>query len=136
MRQSDRTAARFWQRSILIVGALLCLCVSDSAGPRLRPLPSLSVPIAVSKYPLNRTACASEAPRRDREPSAYNKIVAGTQYRARERDDKVQPATHAPQTSLQLQTTNLAGLPAIYAPLNFKTPSLSLPMGRAPPYSA
>jgi hypothetical protein len=133
MKLAGNNVRLFWQRAVLVVGALLCLCVSDSAGPRLLPLPVPSPTIAVSVFPPDTCPGASQRPSPQRESNTYNKIVAGSQYRTRERHHHVQPATHAPQTSIQLQPTNLASAPAIYASLNFKTPSLSLPTGRAPP---
>lgn len=136
MKLTGNKVRLFWQRAVLVVSALLCLCVSDSAGPRLLPIPIPSLTVAVSVFPADSCPSASQRPSPQRESNTYNKIVAGSQYRARERDHHVQPATHAPQTSLQLQPTNLAGAPAICAHLNCKTASLSFPTDRAPPHLA
>jgi hypothetical protein len=133
MKRPRCNAGLYCHRAMLVVGALLCLCVSDSAGPRLLPFPLPSPTIAVSVFPPDTCPGASQQPSPQRESNTYNKIVAGSQYRTRERHDHVQPATHAPQTYIQLQPTNLASVPPIYASLNFKTHSLSLPTGRAPP---
>lgn len=133
MKLAGKRVLLFWQRTLLVVGALLCLCVSDSAGPRLLPLPGPSSTIAVSVFPADNCPSASQQPSPERESNTYNKIVAGSQYRARERHHHVQSATPAPQTFVQPQPTNLASAPTIYAPFNFKSPSISLPTDRAPP---
>lgn len=133
MKQASSKTGLFWSRAILVVGALLCLCVSDSAGPRLLPLPAPCVPLAFSAFLPNSGACASRTPSPNREPNTYLQMVASSHYRARDRHHQVQAATHAPESSYQLQPSNLATTPETYAPLNFRTTSLSIPTGRAPP---
>jgi hypothetical protein len=133
MMQSGGKTERFWHRAVLVVSALLCLCVSDSAGPRLLPLPALSVPISIETCLLVRGACASRAPTQDRGPNAHIEMVVGSNYRVRDKHHHIQSATHAPRVSLQLQPTHLGRTTPIYAGLDFQTPSLSKPTGRAPP---
>ena len=132
MKLAGKKPVLFWQRTLLVVGALLCLCVSDSAGPRLLPLPGNSSTFAVSVFPVGNCSSASQAPGPERE-STYNKMVAGSHYRARERHNDVRSSTPAVQTFVQLPPANLASSPAIYAPFNFKSPSLLHSIGRAPP---
>lgn len=134
MRQSRNKAGLFWHRAIVVAGALVCLCISDSAGPRLLPLPPTLI-VVVNSFSLASGPCASRIPGPNREPSPHFEMVARAQYRARDRHHQVQPATHAPQASLQLQPINLARTPVTYAPLDYNTVSLSIPSGRAPPRS-
>jgi hypothetical protein len=136
MKQPRSKTRLYYHRAILVVGALLCLCVSDSAGPRLLPLFTPSEVFAVKPFPLDNCPWASRVPNSNREPSPYIEMVVGSQYRVRDRHHEVQPATHSPKTSLQLQPSNLADAPETYAPINFKAASLSKPTGRAPPHFA
>ena len=121
----------FELRRVFVVGALLCLCVSDSAGPRLLPLPAPSVTLTM--FSLDAGARALRTSSSNIEPSAYLQMVAGSQYRARDYHYHGQTATHAAQLFCKLQSINVATTPQTYAPLNFKTPHLSIPTGRAPP---
>ena len=134
MKQPTSKIKYFSRRGIFVVGALLCLCVSDSAGPRLLPLPAPSVSATLATFSLDSGgARASRSPSPNKEPNAYLQMVAGSQYRGRDNQYHVQPATHAPQTSCQLQPNNLATTPETYAPLDFKSAPLSILAGRAPP---
>lgn len=124
-------AGGYWQRTILVVAALVCLCVSDSAGPRLLPLPALA-PISARDFCSHVSDCTALVPSQKKKPCTYIEMVA-SQYRAREGDNHEQPATHNFQASLNLQPTNLARAAAVFAPLNVNTPSLSAPVVRGPP---
>lgn len=134
MKLFANSAGTVWMRAILVVGGLLSLCISDSAGPRLLPLPLTTPTVATSSFYPNSNPHASRIPGPNREPTPHFEMV-GAQYRARDGHHQVQLATHAPQTSLQLQLVNLAGTPSTYAPLDYKALSLSIPSGRAPPQS-
>ena len=133
MKQTSSKIGLFWRRTFFVLGALLCLCVSDSAGLRLLPLPAPNVILTVQAFSPESADWASRTPSPNREPTAYLQMVAGSQYRARDYHYNAQPATHAPQTFCQLQPSNLANTPETYAPLNFKTAPLAIPTGRAPP---
>ena len=133
MKQASCKTGSSWRRAVFVVGALLCLCVSDSAGPRLLPLPALSVPPAVSTFRPAGDGCLSRSPSPNREPNAYFQMVAGSHHRGRDRQHDVQPMAHPPAVSCQLQPSALATTPDTYASLNFKTAPLSIPKGRAPP---
>ena len=130
VKQGNNKSRLFSRRAILFAGTLLCLCASDSAGLRLLPLPESGLPLAVSALPHEY---ASRTPSPNREPGTYLQMVAGSLYRARDRHYYVQPATHAPVASCQLQPSSLTTTPELYAPLNPGTASLSIPAGRAPP---
>lgn len=133
MKQVGRIARLPWNRAVLVVGALLCLCVSDSAGPRLLPLPTLNVPLAVNQCTLNSGTGLSGTHNRETGPNAYIEMVVGSQYRGRDRHQQVTPTTHAPLASLQLKPGNLKSAPETYPPLNFQTPPLSIAQVRGPP---
>ena len=133
MNKARRKAKSLRHRAVLVIGALLCLCVSDSAGPRLVPLPALSVTLEARSFSPETGANASRIPTPTRGPNAYLQMVAASQYRSRDYHCHVQPATHAPQAFCQTQPGNLATTPDTYAPLIFKTATLSIPTGRAPP---
>jgi len=133
MKQASSGAGLFWRRAILVVGALLSLCVSDSAGPRLLPLPAPSVPLAINGFSANSDTRTSPTPNPNREPNTYFQMVAGSQYRARDRHYHAQPATHAPEASVDLKPGRLTTTTETYAHLIFRTASLSIPTGRAPP---
>ena len=131
--QASSGAGFFLRRAILVVGALLSLCVSDSAGPRLLPLPSLSVPLTVNGFAANSDTHTSPTPNRNREPNTYFQMVAGSQYRARDRHCHAQPIAHAPEASVDLKPSSFTTSTETYAHLIFRTASLSIPTGRAPP---
>lgn len=133
MKLADRKSGLFWCRAILFVGTLLCLCISDSAGLRLLPLPDPGLRLAFSALPHESESCDSRIPSPNKAPKTYLQMVAGSQYRARDRHYHVQPATHAPVAFCQLQPSSLTTTPETYAPLSLGTPSLSIPTGRAPP---
>lgn len=120
------------QLTILIVAALFCLCISDSVGLRLLPLPNL--PIAGSfAHTLNSVLVAPRVPSPLKERNEYVQMLGGSQYRTRDRHHDVQPATHVPGGLPLLPLRLLAFGPAVDSSLNFKPPSLAIPTGRAPP---
>lgn len=132
MTQASKKSVLFSRRALLVFGALLCLCASDSAGPRLLPLPALNVTSTVRTFSPDSTG-ASRRPSPNKEPNVYLQMVAGSQYRARDYQSDAQPATPALQASCQLQANALATAPETYASLKFKSAPLSIPAGRAPP---
>jgi hypothetical protein len=131
MRLTGIKAGAIWQQTIVVIGALICLCASDSAGLRLLPLPALSA-LVVSSSSRDDNPGASQSPSRKNDGNTHIEMLA-SQYRSREGDNHEQPATHDFQASLHLQPTNLAGAAIVYAPLNANTPSLATPAVRGPP---
>ena len=119
-------------KAVLIIAVLLCLCASDSVGPRLLPLPNVSVVTAFSVSP-SSLFLASQAPGPTKEQNAYSEMLAGSQYRTRDRHSDDQVGTHAPQGALSSHPSNLARALVLYDSLSTKTPSPSVPSGRAPP---
>jgi hypothetical protein len=133
MRQARKRLRLVWQRAFLVVGALLCLCVSDSAGPRLVPLPALPVVHSFETLPVNRDHSFTRTPSPPKGPNAYIEMLVGGQYRARDRHQNTPTATHTPAASLQLKPGILKSTPNTYTPVDFETASFSVPTGRAPP---
>lgn len=133
MKQQGSKTALFWCRAVIFAGALLCVCVSDSTGPRLLPLPAASLSLASSTFLSESGACASRTPNRNKDSNSYLQMVSGSRYRARERHHEMNAATYAPEAFCQPTPVILATATQIYAPLNFRTAPISIPSGRAPP---
>jgi len=121
----------FWQRAILILGALGCLCVSDSAGPRLLPLPTSATSEATTS--LSTVNFASSSPTQKGERNAHMAMTAGQQYRPRDQHHQVQPATRAPEHWLQIPLAHFQYLPSLDGIRKPKAASRSIHIGRAPP---
>lgn len=133
MKQASYKPGLFWCRAIVFVGILVCLCISDSAGLRLLPLPASSSFLDVNLFPRVGGADVSRTPSPNSESNTYLKMVSGSQYRARDGHYQLQLATHAPEVSCQLQPSNLVGTSETDSPVIFKPAPLSTPKGRAPP---
>lgn len=130
---TGRKRRLFWSRAILLGGALLCLCVSESSGLRLLPLPATGDTFKVQSLAAVSGDSASRTPTPNREPSPYLQMVTGSQYRARDRNYCVQVATHAPAAAYKLQSRGALTTPETYSPIKLTTGSRSIPAGRAPP---
>lgn len=120
------------QRGFVIGAALFCLCVSASVGPRLLPLPNLSM-VGSSELALNTVLSSSRTPGNTKEQNAHLPISAGSQYRTRDRHQQVQVGVHAPQTSLSLTSSIRTCVAPVYDAAHFKVPSLPVSSGRSPP---
>lgn len=133
MKQASYKPGLFWCRAIIFVGILGCLCVSDSAGLRLLPLPDSSGSLDVKLFSRVSSANVSRTPSPNSESNTYFQMVAGSQCRARDRHYHMQLATHAPEVSCQLQPNNLVATSETHTGGIFKTAPLSTLKGRAPP---
>ena len=120
------------RRGFVIAGALFCLCVSASDGPRLLPLPNLSM-VGSSELALNTAFSSSRTPGNTKEQNAHLQISAGSQYRTRDRHQQAQVGTHAPQTLLSLTSSIKTCVAPVYHAAYFKIPSLPVSSGRSPP---
>lgn len=114
-------------RTLPIVFALFSLCVSDTEGPRLLPLPG-----TIAEVALNKDGPETAGDFDSRRQSNRIQMVGGTQASPRDRSNQDQTATHAFQGFTQLRSIrthtiskNLALFP--------KTPQSATPPGRAPP---
>jgi len=135
MKHGSKNTVSRSRRGILILVALFSLCVSDSAGPRLLPLPNISANIVSSTQALSTGSPSSRTPTPGREKNTYIEMLSASQYRARDRYQDSQTASCSFQPSLQLQSALLSNAPPVYTSVSIKNPSLSVPIGRAPPRS-
>ncbi len=120
----------FWQRAILILGALGALCVSDSAGPRLLPLPSPTITKETVSF---FTADFASPVPQSSERTAHMAMIAGVQYRPRDRQQHFQPATPTPEQSSYAPLIEFQYIHRLQRITKPKAVSLSIPLGRAPP---
>ena len=130
MKAADNKSRLFWLRAILVLGAVGCLCVSDSAEPRLLPLPSPTT--AETKVLFSASDFASPVPQSS-ERTAHMAMIAGVQYRPRDRQQHVQPATPALEQSSYIPLITFKTIHRLEGITKPKSVSLSLPIGRAPP---
>jgi hypothetical protein len=63
-------------------------------------------------------------------------MIAGVQYRPRDRQQHIQPATHAPEQSSFIPLIEFQYIHRLEGISKPKAVSLSIPIGRAPPRSA
>ena len=122
-------------RGFVIASALFCLCVSASAGPRLFPLPNLSI-VGSSERALNTAFSSSRTSGNTKGQNAHLQMSAGSQYRTRDRHQQVQVGVHAPQTPLSLTSSIRTCVAPVYHLAYFKIPSLPVSSGRSPPEEA
>lgn len=120
------------QRALVIAGALFCLCISASVGPRLLPLPNLCIVPGV-KPALNTAFSSFQTSGNTQEQNAHIQISAGSQYRTRDRNEQLQIRAHATHTLLSFTSLIRTCIRPVYQAFNFKAPSLSLSSGRSPP---
>lgn len=138
MKQAGFSIGMFSQRTAIVLVALFCLCVSDSAGPRLAPLPNPAVIVSPGRNMLPEAGCfgfSSQLPDQNKEPHAYLQIVGGSNYRNRDHHHDPQPVAQEPQAPYELQLTKLATTPRSYLPRSYKTAPPSVHKGRGPPSS-
>jgi len=133
MRPYDIKAEMAKLRALLILGALVSLCLSDSVGPRLMPLPVSEVVAASAGAKLCDEFAASRAPSSTKGLITRMEMAATAQNRASARHQQMQTATHAAQGMFEAPAVSILKIHGAYAPLfSFATPVLR-PPGRAPP---
>ena len=121
-------------RALVVLGALLSLCVSDSVGPRLLPLPAASerTPVQGQAYEF---ADASSAPTREH-PAIVRVAMAAP---ARKQAHDVQHTQHVTASAAQslIKPTNDARsfTQTTYSPVQATPVAVRRPSGRAPPPS-
>jgi hypothetical protein len=134
MRQYGTKAGRVKWRALLIIGALISLCLSDTVGPRLLPLPISELATTASaeawtgpELAASRTPPSSKGlgPRVDMAATSQNR--AGADHR------HAQVATHSPRGVLQAPAGIILGTLNAYKPLYSLSAQVSRPPGRAPP---
>jgi len=121
-------------RALVVLGALLSLCVSDSVGPRLLPLPAASERAAVQRQAFE-FADASSAPTREH-PSVVRVAMAAP---ARKLADDVQHTRHVAESAAESLVTptndGRSFTQTTYSPVHATPSAVTRPPGRAPPPS-
>ena len=120
-------------RLMLITGALLALCISDSVGPRLLPLPASHIIKAAAQSQLSGGTAASPKPAPTKGSGPRMEMAAAPQFRAGSHQQQVQPATHTPQSVGELPVTIVRPAPPDYRPLMYLAEAGGVSAGRAPP---
>lgn len=120
-------------RALLIIGALVSLCLSDSVGPRLMPLPVSEISTTSVERQQGIDPKASRAPTSTKGSKPWVEMASTAPNRAGARHKQVQPATHAPQNIFEAPPDIVQDDPAAYGPLFLFTASVSRPPGRGPP---
>lgn len=115
---------------VLIVGALLCLCISDSVGPRLLPLPNL---VTFAANATRTIIAASQSPSHDQEHNPHMEMWVGTQYRSRDRSDHAQQIAEIGGNSLLLHIPHRVTVQSAFDSFKIELPFLQTAPGRAPP---
>lgn len=115
---------------VFIVSALLCLCVSDSVGPRLLPLPNLAFVATNAKQ---TKIAASQSPSHNHEHSPHMEMWVGSQYRSRDRHDHPQQAAEISGTFLLYPILHSVAVLSNFESFKVELPFLETAPGRAPP---
>jgi hypothetical protein len=132
MRPDDIKAGTVKWRALLIIGALISLCLSDSVGPRLLPLPISEIVTTASAegwQGFEPTATHAPAPTKGANPRV--EMAATPQNRAGVKH--VQVAAHTPKGMPEAPADIIVDALSAYQPLHRLTALASRPPGRAPP---
>jgi hypothetical protein len=134
MRQNGIKAGTVKWRALLIIGALISLCLSDTVGPRLLPLPVSELGTTASAEGwAGPEPAASRTPSHTKGSSPRVEMVATAQIRTGADNKHVQVAVRTPRHVLEAPTDILLDAPNAYQPLYSLTAQVSRPQGRAPP---
>jgi hypothetical protein len=134
MRQYGTKAGRVKWRALLIIGALISLCLSDTVGPRLLPLPTSE--LATTAEALGRPGpapAASRTPPSSKSLGPRVDMAATSQNRAGADHKHMQVAAHSPRSVLQAPAGIILSTLNVFKPLYSLTAQVSRPPGRAPP---
>ena len=119
-------------RALLIIGALISLCLSDSVGPRLLPLPALQRVTASTEARQSIEPAGSPTPTPTKGLGPKVEMAAAPQNRAGAGDRQVQVATLALGGAFEAPGYTTLDVTAAYGPLLPFTALTSSPPGRAP----
>jgi hypothetical protein len=134
MRPDNIKAGTVKWRAILIIGALLSLCLSDTVGPRLLPLPvSEIVTVASAEVHQGTEFAALSAPAPTKGASPRIEMAATAQNRAGADHKHGQVATHALRDVCYAPPGIILDGLGTYQPLYTLSALVSRPPGRAPP---
>ena len=133
MRPYDIKTGTVKWRALLIIGALISLCLSDTVGPRLLPLPvSEAVTIASDEGRQGIEPAASRAPAPTKGSCPRVEMAATAQNRAGADHKHVQVAAHTPRSMFEAPADIILDAPGAFRPLHSAS-LVSRPQGRAPP---
>lgn len=134
MRQYGIKAGTVKWRALLIIGALISLCLSDTVGPRLLPLPvSELATTAYPDAPLGAEPTASRAPSPTKGSGPRVEMAATSHGRAGADHKHVQVAIHTLRGMFEAPADTISYAPSAYQPLYSLKAQDSRPPGRAPP---
>jgi len=122
-------------RALVVLGALLSLCVSDSVGPRLLPLPAVSERAHVQRQAFE-VADASSAPAREHPTVVRVAMTAPARKQAGDAQQHTQYVEASAAESLVTPTDDARSLTqTTYSPTYATPAAITRPPGRAPPPS-
>jgi hypothetical protein len=134
MRQYGIKAGTVKWRALLIIGALISLCLSDTVGPRLLPLPvSELVTTASAEGQPGPELAASRTPSPTKGSSPRVEMAVTAHSRAGADHKQVQAAAHNPHSVLEAPADIILDTLNAYQPLYSLAAQVSRPPGRAPP---
>jgi hypothetical protein len=119
-------------RVLLILGALVVLCVSDTVGPRLLPLP-FTAELAPTPVPSDRGQAASRTTSHGETTGARVEIVSAPQSRAGAERQWPHAAAHASKFEYAAPRAPRSPGREPDSPLAESSAPFSRPKGRAPP---
>ena len=133
MRQYGTKAGRIKWRALLIIGALISLCLSDTVGPRLLPLPvtELATTAPAEGWPSPETT-ASRTPPSSKGLGSRVDMAASSQNRAGVDHKHMQEAAQS-SSVLQAPAGIILDTLNAYKPLYSLATQVSRPPGRGPP---
>jgi hypothetical protein len=134
MRPDILKAGTVKWRALLIIGVLISLCLSDTVGPRLLPIPVSGVVTTASADVQQGTEpAASSAPASTKGVSPRVEMAGTAQNRAGADHKHVQVAAQTPRGVPEAPAGIILGGPGAYRPLYSLSALVSRPPGRAPP---
>lgn len=134
MRPDTLKAGTVKWRALLIIGGLVSLCLSDTVGPRLLPIPVAEVvTIASAEVQQGTEPAASSAPAPTKGVSPRVEMAATAQNRAGADHKHVQVAANTPGGVMGASAGIIPDGPGAYRPLYFLSALASRHAGRAPP---
>lgn len=121
-------------RVLITLGALLSLCVSDSVGPRLLPLPAASERAAERRQAFD-AADVSHAPARECPAVVRVAMAAPARKQAGAEQQPLHVAAHAAEGLISPAPDAGPFAQTTYSPIHATTATATRPPGRAPPPS-
>lgn len=125
----------FAVRALVVLGALLSLCVSDSVGPRLLPLPTASERAAFERQSLDD---AEVSPAPSRENTEVVRVAMAAPARKQAGAEQQRPLHVSSHAAARFVTPPAAVRPSVrttYSPIHAASAAVTRPKGRAPPPS-